>query len=77
LASALPFLAIEQFSVLAVCKNSVSNPTVTNCAFIENSAGYYGGGMFNACERWAYAFLRRLQDDPTWPPWIPVKDDGK
>jgi serine/threonine protein kinase len=23
---------------------------------------------------WARAFLRRLQDDPTWPPWIPVKE---
>jgi serine/threonine-protein kinase len=24
--------------------------------------------------QWARAFLRRLEQDPTWPPWIPVKD---
>jgi hypothetical protein len=24
--------------------------------------------------KWSRAFLERLQRDPTWPPWIPVKE---
>ncbi len=23
---------------------------------------------------WSRTFLARLEEDPTWPPWIPVKD---
>lgn len=23
---------------------------------------------------WSRAFLERMKRDPTWPPWIPVKD---
>jgi hypothetical protein len=22
---------------------------------------------------WARAFLKRMDEDPTWPPWIPLK----
>jgi len=41
------------------------------------AAGTIAFSSWFSSERWAYAFLRRLQDDPTWPPWIPVKNDGK
>jgi tetratricopeptide (TPR) repeat protein len=40
-------------------------------------AGTIAFSSWFSSERWAYAFLRRLQDDPTWPPWIPVKEDAK
>lgn len=31
-------------------------------------------GVFNFYEyRWSRAFLSRMDKDPTWPPWIPVK----
>jgi hypothetical protein len=26
-------------------------------------------------DRWSRAFLARMQQDPKWPPWIPVKSE--
>jgi len=31
--------------------------------------------FFLAQYAWSVMFLSRLESDPTWPPWIPVKQD--
>ncbi len=37
---------------------------------IEQAGNFAFAGLWGS---WGILFLERLREDPTWPPWIPVK----
>jgi tetratricopeptide (TPR) repeat protein len=41
-------------------------------ARVEAAASYFSSTSYGS--RWAYLLLERLRADPTWPPWIPLKE---
>jgi hypothetical protein len=43
--------------------------------FREGAGRYRCTALF--ATSWCIAFLSRLEKDPSWPPWIPVKKDDK
>jgi tetratricopeptide (TPR) repeat protein len=45
-----------------------------NFAEVERRGNYALTGSFSCS--WAHLFLKRLREDPTWPPWIPVREES-
>lgn len=43
---------------------------------VKHFAEVEGAVNFVFGEEWGHLLLKRLREDPTWPPWIPVKDNA-
>jgi tetratricopeptide (TPR) repeat protein len=44
---------------------------------MEHFAEVEQGGHYTLSgQPWAYLLLKRLREDPTWPPWIPLKEEN-
>jgi len=51
------------------------NPAKARFAAVVNAGNIAFSSDFSSA-RWAYPVLRRLQEDPAWPAWIPDGEDG-
>jgi tetratricopeptide (TPR) repeat protein len=50
---------------------------IQHFAEVERAGNWlFSSGALSPIPSWAPLLLERLLEDPTWPPWIPVKEEG-